>query len=116
MSDKKPENETKKAISQVVRAYRNQLGWKGKPLSFVRFAIALSKSVQHRGIKVSYQAIKNWDDGIDRPDYSFMMQLANYAPPDSWQHNFAMDVLAVQWPELYQPGSEIGEKYCQHKQ
>lgn len=85
-------------------------------MSFARFAQALNQSVNHLGISVSYQTVKNWDDGVYRPNFFFIQQLANHAVEGSWQRAFAMDVLAVQWPELYQPGSEIGEKLCQHKQ
>lgn len=110
----------RKTVSQqertrlVVSKYRSRLGIKGKPLSFARFAKAVSQPVQSIGLSVSYQTVKNWEDGIYRPDYFFTLQLANHAPAGTWQHAFALDILAVQWPELYQPGSEIGARLLQN--
>ena len=94
---------------QVVRKYRARLGVRKHPLSFARFAEELNQAVQHLGLQVSYQTVKNWEDGIHRPDYFFTMQLANHASQQSWQHDFALDLLAVQWPDLYAPASEIGQ-------
>jgi hypothetical protein len=101
-------DEQKRSTSLVVQAYRQRLGWKTRPLSFPQFAEQLNQYTAHLGLSVSYQTIKNWADGRHRPDYFFIQQLANHAPAESWQHAFAMDMLAVQWPELHQPGSEIG--------
>jgi len=94
---------------QVVRKYRARLGMRKRPLSFARFAEELNQPVQQLGLQISYQTIKNWEDGIHRPDYFFTMQLANHASQQSWQHDFALDLLAVQWPDLYTPASEIGQ-------
>ena len=95
---------------QVVRKYRARLGVRKHPLSFARFAEELSRPIQHLGLKVSHQTVKNWEDGLHRPDYFFTQQLANHAPQRSWQRAFAMDLLAVQWPDLYAPASEIGQR------
>ena len=95
----------------LVQHYRKVLGFQQKALPFVQFARQLNDVVEALGLRVSYQTIKNWEDGIHRPDYFFTLQLANHAPEGSWQRAFAMDLLAVQWPMLYEPGSEIGEKY-----
>lgn len=77
-------------------------------MSFARFASALSSPISHLGITISNQTIKNWEDGVYHPSHQFILQLFSHAPQDSWQHAFALDILAVQWPELYPPGSEIG--------
>jgi len=84
-----------------------------RPLSFARFAEELNQTVQHLGLQVSYQTVKNWEDGIHRPDYFFTMQLANHASRQSWQHDFALDLLAVQWPDLYSEGSEVAQHILQ---
>src|SRR4030067_772886 len=92
----------------VVQEQRLRLGSRGRPLLFARFADGLNQHMRDLGISVSYQSIKNWEDGVNRPDYFFTQQLANRAPDGSWQRTFAMDILAVQWPALYKPGGEIG--------
>ncbi len=105
----KPHPQDTRAITRrIVYAYREKLGQKGKLLPLLQFAEALSESVAHLNLHVSYQTIKNWGDGVHRPDYFFTMQVASHAPEGSWQRAFAMDLLAVQWPKLYPPGSEIG--------
>jgi hypothetical protein len=104
--------DTRNLTSKVVRIYRYSLGKQGRPLSYLKFANALNEPVSQLGISVTYQAVKFWEDGIHSPDFFFSVQLANHAPRESWQRTFAMDVLSVQWPDLYQPGSEIGEKLC----
>lgn len=100
-------------IQQIVRAHRLKLGARRRPLSFAKFAVALTDVVESYGFSVSYQSIKNWEDGVFRPDYAFIMQLSIHAPQGSWQRAFASDLLAAQWPELYKPGSEIGERLIQ---
>lgn len=96
---------------RIVYAYREKLGSRGKLLPLIQFAKALSESVAQIHLQVSHQTIKNWEDGVHRPDYFFMMQVASHAPEGSWQRAFAMDILSVEWPKLYPPGSEIGERY-----
>jgi len=98
---------------QVVRKYRAQLGAHKRPLSYARFAGELNQAVQHLGLQVSYQTIKNWEDGLHRPDYFFIMQLANHTQQQSWQREFAIDLLAVQWPALYPEGSEVAQRILQ---
>jgi len=46
---------------------------------------------------------------VFHPDHAFIMQLSIHAPKGSWQRTFAFDLLAAQWPELYEPASEIGK-------
>lgn len=103
--------DVRRITGRIVYAYRKKLGSQGKLLPLMQFAEALSESVAHLHLHVSYQTIKNWEDGIHRPDYFFTMQLASHAPAGSWQRAFALDILSVQWPKLYPPGSEIGERY-----
>ncbi|NUM45904.1 MAG: hypothetical protein HUU38_14460 [Anaerolineales bacterium] len=112
-SFKSHSQDTRAITRRIVYAYREKLGQKGKLLPLLQFAEALSESVAHLKLHVSYQTIKNWEDGVHRPDYFFTMQVANHAPEGSWQRAFAMDLLAVQWPKLYAPGSEIGRRFTQ---
>ena len=108
-SGSKKQPDARLLTRQVVRKYRARLGMRKRPLSFARFAEELNQPVQQLGLQISYQTVKNWEDGIHRPDYFFTMQLANHASQQSWQHDFALDLLAVQWPDLYAPASEIGQ-------
>lgn len=96
-------------IQRIVFAYRQELGGYSRPLSFAKFAMGLNDAVSPLGLSISYQSIKNWEDGIYRPDYAFIMQLSIHAPAGSWQRSFAIDLLATQFPGLYQPSSEIGK-------
>ena len=100
-------------IQQIVRAHRLKLGARRRPLSFAKFAAALTDVVESYGFSISYQSIKNWEDGVFRPDHALIMQLSIHAPQGSWQRAFAFDLLAAQWPELYKPGSEIGKRVLQ---
>lgn len=97
----------------VVRKYRARLGTHKRPLSYARFADELNQAIQHLELQVSYQTIKNWEDGLHRPNYFFIMQLANHASQQSWQRGFAMDILSVQWPDLYPASSEIARHILQ---
>jgi len=95
-------------VQRIVLAYRLQLGRRGRPLSFARFAAGLNDIVEPYGLSISYQSIKNWEDGVHLPDQAFILRLSICAPAGSWQSAFAMDLLAALWPELYQPVSEAG--------
>lgn len=106
----------KARVQQIVKAYRLKLGIYHQPLSFAKFANELEKSVRSLGIGVSYQSVKNWEDGVHLPDHFFVIQLSIHAPDGSWQNEFAKDVLAAQWPELYEPVSEIGKHALQQLQ
>lgn len=76
---------------EIVARYRREIGKCNRPLSFVRFAQQLGAF----GQKISYQSIKNWEDGVHAPDVVFLIHLMDAAPPDSWQWRFAKDILAV---------------------
>ena len=106
----------KERIQQIVKAYRLKLSGNHKPLSFAKFAGELEKCVLSLGIRVSYQSVKNWEDGVHRPDDAFVLHLLNCSKPGTWQHSFAKDLLAAQWPQLYEPASEIGKQVLQQIQ
>jgi len=98
-------------VNHIVRAHRLQLGRRGRPLSFARFAAGLSNIVEPYGLSISYQSIKNWEDGVHLPDQAFILRLSICAPAGSWQRAFALDLLAALWPELYKPGGEIKNRF-----
>ena len=95
----------------VVQAYRLQMGPGTRPLSCARFAEALRQSVPQLNLQVSPQTIRNWARGVHCPNFFFTLKLADHALQGTWQQAFARDLLAVQWPTLYEPGSDIGAKY-----
>ena len=113
MTAKQKPKRSPSAVQQVVWAHRLKLGARRRPLSFAKFAAGLTDVVESYGLSISYQSIKNWEDGVFRPDHAFIMQISIHAPKGSWQRAFAFDLLAAQWPELYKPGSEIGERLIQ---
>lgn len=96
----------------LVKTYRTQLGMENMPLSFARFAKALTQNMPQLK-QVSPQTIKNWERGFHCPNFFLILKVASHAPEGTWQRAFARDLLAVQWPMLYEPGSEIGAKYVQ---
>lgn len=104
-------HEPRYLIQLLVLTYRWQAGMGDSPLSFARFAKALSQSAPQLNLHLSPQTIKNWEGGLHCPNFFFILRLADQAPEGSWPRAFAMDVLAVQWPTLYPPGSEIGASY-----
>ncbi len=75
----------------IVRHCRSKQGSNNRPLSYVRFA----KELGCFGPKVSYQTIKNWDDGIHAPDVLFLMKMIEQAPANTWQHQFAQSILKI---------------------
>ena len=91
MSNQLSHKEIIEKTSEIVRWYRQEHGLKNRPLSFARFADELSQF----GQKVSYQTIKNWEDGVHAPEAIFIIKLANRAPPHTWQHAFAQEILAL---------------------
>ncbi len=88
------------ATARVVVEYRKKLGENNRPLSFVRFAWELTNYTRSRGIKVSYQAVKFWSDGVHSPDYLLVFQLLQISPESTWQHAFAKDIMAAYHKEL----------------
>ncbi len=98
---------TRRAVADIVYAYRCMLGQKGAPMSLRDFAEALNEVLAEFGETVSHQTIKNWEDRVHLPRAYFMTQIALMAPHD-WRRDFAEDMLAALRPKLYQPATEIG--------
>ena len=80
-----------KKTKVIVHKYRLENGSKNRPLSYVRFAKALGQFGQN----VSYQTIKNWEDGVHAPEAIFIIKIINSAPPHTWQHSFAQEILML---------------------
>jgi transcriptional regulator with XRE-family HTH domain len=93
-----------KSTQQIVSRYR-----KSKKLSLRKFAAVLVENIQ--GESLSYMTVKNWEDGINTPDFSFLMTLALKCR--DWRGDFAFDCLAAIKPNLYQPASAIGREILQ---
>lgn len=91
-----------KPTQLVVRKYRVQ-----QKLSLRKFAQALTEGLNH-GIEISHQTIKNWEDGVTEPDFSYVLNLA--LTVHDWRGDFAFDLLSAIKPEIYQPVTLIGEK------
>jgi transcriptional regulator with XRE-family HTH domain len=89
-----------KPIQHIVKEYRKERG-----LSLRKFADALTENTNH-GIEISHQSIKNWEDAVTEPEFSFVMTLALTAR--DWRMDFAFDVLAAMRPEIYEPMTQIG--------
>jgi transcriptional regulator with XRE-family HTH domain len=91
----------------ITKAYRKQRG-----LSLRRFADALGGD-SNLETEISHQSIKNWEDGVHEPDFSFLVTLA--LTSRDWRGDFAFDVLSAMKPHIYEPMTSIGmeaiEKY-----
>ena len=90
-----------KPIQYVVKEYRKQRG-----LSLRKFADELTENTNY-GIAISHQSIKNWEDSVTEPEFSFVMILALTAR--DWRMDFAFDILAAMKPEIYEPMTSIGQ-------
>lgn len=85
----------KQSISLIVARYRGE-----KTLR--EFADDLSSKLIE---KISYQSIKNWEDGETVPLYYPILAVA--LKYDDWRRQFALEILAVLKPKLYQPDQPI---------
>ena len=81
----------KQSISLIVIRHRGQK-------SLREFAADLSCKMPE---SISYQTIKNWEDGATKPGYYEILAIA--LQNDDWRRQFALEILAVLKPELYQP-------------
>lgn len=100
---------TRRAVADIVFAYRQILGRRGYPMSLREFAAQINDLLAHHNAGVSHQTIKNWEDRVHLPRTYYMIYLALDAPND-WRRDFAEDILSVLRPKLYQPATEIGRR------
>ena len=91
-----------KPIQLITRKYRSQ-----RDLSLRDFAKKLSEDLVG-GEKVSHQTIKNWEDGVHKPDFSFLVTMA--LTKRDWRGDFALDCLATIRPQIYEPMTSIGRE------
>lgn len=99
----------RRAVSQIVREYRILAGTSEAEATLRAFAGTLSEALQPIGRRISYQSIKNWEDGRYLPDGFLMLRLSQAAHFD-WRGSFAEDILAALYPESYDPATEIGRR------
>ncbi len=98
----------RRAVADVVFAYRRVQGERGQPLPLREFAAALNEVLGLLGGSLSYQTVKNWEDRVNLPRLHYMVQLAIMA--QDWRRDFGEDMLAALQPSIYRPASEIGRR------
>jgi hypothetical protein len=81
----------KQSISLIVNRYRGEK-------SLRDFAGDLSSKLPE---PISHQSIKNWEDRETIPPYYLFLAIALHN--DDWRRTFALEILAVLKPDLYQP-------------
>lgn len=74
-------------VTEIVKKYRN-----GKTLR--EFSQEISEKLP---VLISYQTIKNWEDGVNIPHYFTIVPLAMHYT--DWRRDFALEVLAAINPE-----------------
>ncbi len=97
----------RRAVADIVFAYRYLVGKRGAPLSLRSFAESLNEVLVQMDESISHQTIKNWEDRVHLPRVYFILQMEMISPPD-WRRDFARDLLAALRPRLYKPVTEIG--------
>lgn len=97
----------RRAVADIVYAYRQILGKRGYPLSLRHFALALNEILISQGEGVSHQTVKNWEDRAHLPRTHYMIYIALQSPQD-WRRDFAQDILAALRPKFYKPATEVG--------
>lgn len=97
---------TKRAISDLVFAYRHIHGNRQRPLSFRDFAEQCNLGGVNTRFEISYQTVKNWEDRVHLPRMSFLIHLAFAV--EGWQSEFALDAIAMMRPKLFKPTTFIG--------
>lgn len=97
----------RRAVADIVFAYRYLVGEPGAPLSLRAFAESLNEVLAQLDESISHQTIKNWEDRVHLPRVYFVLQMEMISPPD-WRRDFCKDMLAALRPRLYKPVTEIG--------
>ena len=78
-------------IPEIVSKYRGEK-------SLREFAAELSNGMP---IPITHQTIKNWEDGLWKPSYYFILRISEQNI--DWRRDFAFDILEVLKPEPYIP-------------
>lgn len=84
-------NHVNKSISLIVTRYRGEKTLRD-------FAADISSKMDK---PITYQTIKNWEDGTYLPSYYFILAVA--LKNADWRRQFALEILAVLKPDNYQP-------------
>ncbi len=98
----------KRAISDLVFAYRHIHGHGERPLSYREFAQECNLALRNSPQETTYQSVKNWEDRVHIPRMSFLIPLAFSG--EDWRSEFALDTMAILRPKLYKPATYIGER------
>ena len=107
MSRTDPTLQARRAVADIVYAYRYLVGERGRPISLREFAEQYSEILAPFDESISHQTVKNWEDRVHLPRVSFIV-LAEMASPPDWRRDFSKDMLAALRPRLYKPVTEIG--------
>ena len=99
----------RRAVSDIIFAYRHVQGPASRPLSYRDFATALTQVLKPMGASISHQAIRHWEHRKHLPRIFLMLQLALHTP-DDWRREMAEDILGVMRPNIYQVASPIGQR------
>ncbi len=101
-------------VQQIVAEWRKKVGNGSGPLPYREFATRLNNDLE--GVNISYQAIANWEAGINEPDIIKLlaMRAKTSANKSDWRYQFSGDLLAARMPDVYQPGSPIGQAALAH--
>ena len=80
-------------ISQIITKYKGES-------SLRDFANLLSEKMVE---PISYQTIKDWEDGSYLPRYYTILPIALHY--DDWRRTMALEILAILKPDYYAPDS-----------
>ena len=70
---------SRRAVAQIIREYRILAGTSEREATLRAFAGSLSEALAPLGRRISYQSVKNWEDGRYLPDAFAMVRLAQAA-------------------------------------
>ncbi len=79
------------SIPLIIKKYRGER-------AFRTFAADISEKMVE---PISYQTIKDWEDGVYLPRYYTILPIALHY--DDWRRHMALEILAVLKPDLYAP-------------
>lgn len=99
---------TRRAVSDIIFAYRQVHSSKPHPLSFRQLSEEINKAIKGKHNTISYQTIKNWEDRMHLPRVYTLYKIALIA--NGWISDLAYDLLAAVRPQRYQPATFIGNR------
>lgn len=96
----------KRAVSDIVYAYRQLQGRKGVACSLRDFTKYLNQMLKEEEFDIVHQTVKNWEDRKTLPGM-FLLHVLRSTATD-WRRDFAQDLLAALRPDKYHPATAIG--------